>query len=125
MGYQWKKLTDVDESYENFLDSVLDRIIQHVPVITKIVPALQVVREPWYTKGLQKSAKQMLKLNKKTLKKRSEEFCQLYKQYRNLSNKLKVVVKQEYYLSSKWHFIHLIVIFLELSKQILSGWMLS
>jgi len=96
----WKYLEqlDINQAYTNFtqeITSILDRL---APEKIIKIPASQVIRDPWMTKGLIKSSKTLSKLHKQKLTKaNTHPNCIKYLQYRNMYNKLKRVTKQNYY----------------------------
>jgi hypothetical protein len=89
---------DINESYDLFSVTLKDIIDRQAPTITRTIPPSKVIREPWFSKGLQKSSKQLHKLYHKALGINPDEAPhRKYKQYRNIYNKLKRNAKQLYY----------------------------
>ncbi len=100
-SYDWNVLAnqnDINRSYDLFSSTVKGIIDRRAPTITRTISPSKVIREPWFSKGLQKSSKQLHKLYYKALGKKPDETPQIkYKHYRNIFNKLKRNAKHLYY----------------------------
>ena len=100
LNYDWSCLhqSDVNHAYATFLD-VLNRFIDHFAPSKKIkVKKNKIRREPWFTKGLQKSRFTLTKLYKKAAdkSKESREYKR-YTAYRNQYNNVKRAAKKAHY----------------------------
>jgi len=98
--FDWDMLdnfNNIDESYNTFSNIFNTIIDKHAPIKTKTIAPSQVIREPWFSKGLLKSSKHLHKLYSKSLGNDNINIITQYKQYRNLFNSLKRTAKQEYY----------------------------
>ena len=88
----WTELEDKDlnEAYDLFTTKILNIINDISPVKTITIPAKRIIRDPWVTKGVIKSATTLDKLYRNSLRKPKDhpKFIE-YKKYRNLYNRLK------------------------------------
>ena len=90
--------TTCDEKFNQFSGNV-DQILDKIALVKEVrISAKRRFTEPWMTCGLEQSSCKKIRLYKKTLAKD----CMLadltrYKEYRNIYNKLKCKLRQDYY----------------------------
>ena len=85
------------ENFEKFHVSLLEIIDEIAPEREFKVPSKKVIREPWMSTGLLKCCKKQQKLYSEFIKTRTVESEKLYKDYRNMLQKLKRYCKINYY----------------------------
>ena len=86
------------EAYNSFIKELQEIIQTEAPLKTVNLTSKANNFEPWYTKGLRKSAKTLNKLYKKKLGKPNDNNCATkYTLYRNLFNKIKRLAKRTHY----------------------------
>jgi len=89
---------DLNRAYSNFSEELNKIINEHAPEKLITIPFNRVIRDPWMSKGLIKSAKTLNKLHKAKLNKDKihPNFVK-YIKYRNMYNNLKRTSKHKYY----------------------------
>jgi hypothetical protein len=96
----WSNLRQgqLNEAYDSFLETV-ERILNNIaPIKTLHLKENRVRREPWYTKGLQRSRDTLNRLHRKSARKGPDSAEQRrYIEYRNLYNQIKRVARTRYY----------------------------
>ena len=99
-SFKWIDLStnDPNTGYNIFIN-ILTKVINEIcPEKNVTVSPKKIIREPWATKGLMKSSAKMNKLYKNSLHKSIDHpNVHKYKSYHNYYNKLKRVMKQNYY----------------------------
>lgn len=96
----WQPLEQLpcDSAYEYFLAEINSALDRYAPVKKIKIPAKSVRREPWFSKGIQKSSRQMSKLYAKAVKTNKDSPCYAaYIRYRNMYNSIKRAAKKMYY----------------------------
>ncbi len=79
-------------------NTIVDALELYAPEKEVVIPAKQVIRENWMTKGFKKSSNTCNKLYQKSIgKDKDHQTSQKYIKYRNLFNKIKKHVKRQYY----------------------------
>jgi hypothetical protein len=94
--YQECNLGNTNSAYINFINLFILQYNESFPIQEKVIKA-KYLNCPWITKEIRKSSKQKQKLYEKYLKNRSEANLSLYKQYKNLFEKIKKQQKKKYY----------------------------
>ena len=88
---------DVDEQFESLHNVLLTKLDEHCPEKTVTLSAKKILREPWLTKGLNKSYNKQRQLYKMFLTDRSETNERKYKVYRNTLQRIVRKEKQSFY----------------------------
>ena len=98
---EWSNIVDYDspleDTFNNFHSHLLKRIDQFLPYQTIEVHNHKLRREPWLTKGLEKSMKRCKMLYQKQLH-GNESTKAKFKNYRYVLNKVKRTAKRQYYI---------------------------
>ena len=89
---------DTNSKYSSFLTKFSEIYENHFPLKNYKIKQKD-IQSPWISKGLKKSSKQKQKLYVKFLKTKSPESEIIYKDYKNLFEKLRKKSKQTYYQS--------------------------
>jgi hypothetical protein len=88
----------IDDSFAFVHNSILEALDLYAPAKEVTIPAKNVFKEKWMSKGLFKSPSTNNKLYRKSLgKPKTPPVYVKYVTYRNLFNKLKRIVKQQYF----------------------------
>ena len=98
----WNVLHNMDMNcaYTYFSDTLVSLIEQHAPQKTITISHKNYRREPWFTRGLQKSSSKLKKMYALTLKRDcTSQTQQKYLSYRNMYNKIKKHAKTLHYKS--------------------------
>ena len=96
----WTELHDmnVDDAFDKFTETIAKQIDICAPVKTFKIPYKQVIRQPWITPGLLKSARTLDRLyRKQILKPNNSPANKRYNEYKKLYNKVRRRSKYEYY----------------------------
>ncbi|XP_065664776.1 uncharacterized protein LOC136086406 [Hydra vulgaris] len=94
--YHECNLGHTNSAYNNFEKIFLKSYNMHFPIKVKFIKEKH-LKCPWITKGIKKSSKKKQKLHIKYLKNRNEANLNVYKQYKNLFEKIKKNSKKNYY----------------------------
>ncbi|XP_065642266.1 uncharacterized protein LOC136073905 [Hydra vulgaris] len=94
--YQECNRGNTNSAYNNFEKIFLKNYNMHFPIKEKLIKE-KYLKCPWITKGIKKSSKKKQKLYIKYLKNRSEANLNVYKQYKNLFEKIKKNSKKNLY----------------------------
>ncbi|XP_065639571.1 uncharacterized protein LOC136072316 [Hydra vulgaris] len=94
--YQECNLGNTNSAYNYFEKIFLKNYNMHFPIKEKLIKE-KYLKCPWITKGIKKSSKKKQKLYIKYLKNRSEANLNVYKQYKNLFEKIKKNSKKNFY----------------------------
>ena len=98
--YDWTILDNLctNSCYDKLLDNIIYCLDQECPEKTVVIPYNKIIKEPWMTEGLMKSANERDKLFKKcTGLDKSHPRHQAYITYRNKYNALKRKARHDYY----------------------------
>jgi len=97
---EWNVLNnlDINDAYRYFSNTLADIVDQIAPEMEVKIPAKYIIRDPWMTKGLLTSSRNLNKLYKLSLGKNKNhmQFKKFIK-YRNIYNHLKRSAKQNFY----------------------------
>ncbi len=89
---------DIHDAYNNFVDIVSHLLDVVAPEKTISIKQHQLRHEPWFTKGLMRSRKNLNKLYREKCSHPHQRHAnKWYTQYRNLYNKLKRITLETYY----------------------------
>ncbi|XP_065679652.1 uncharacterized protein LOC136094047 [Hydra vulgaris] len=94
--YKKCNLEDTNSAYNTFIDIFFNHYNSYFPIEEKIVKE-KYLNCPWITSGIKKSSKTKQKLYIKYLKNRNEVNLSIYKQYKNLFEKIRKNSKKIYY----------------------------
>ena len=87
-----------DEGYDYFIKQLSYALDVYAPEKTVNIPPKNIIRDPWVTSGLLKSARTRDKMYKKCIgENKSETNWNKFIKYRNLFNKTKRLIKESYY----------------------------
>ena len=90
--------TDIDQAYMSFSEKLKESIDRFAPEKSVTIPNKFIIRDPWVTKVILKSSRNLDKLFRIKLKQPSNHDTNTkYIQYRNMFNKIKRISKQTYY----------------------------
>ena len=98
--YDWNNLDGMDcnSCYDLVLDRVTTCLNEECPEKITVIPYNKIIKEPWMTKGLMKSADEKDKLYRKSIGLSKDHPSYIaYIAYRNKYNALKRKARQEYY----------------------------
>ena len=100
LTHDWEFLSmgDVSTAYETFMDVLMRCINRIMPLQTKSLRADKVRREPWFTRGIQKSRSKLDKLYADYLQKGRGTYAHdKYVRYRNVYNAVKRAAREKHY----------------------------
>ena len=94
-------LLDADSKFMLFLDTFIDVINTHTPLVKLSRRKTKLASKPWITKGILKSIKTKKRLFRRKIKHHNNvEYLQTYKKYNNIFTHIKKKSKIMYYKQS-------------------------
>ena len=88
----------VDQGYNQFMNIVTQLLEKYAPEKVVKIPKRRIIKNPWMTSGLLKSARTRDTLYAKSLNKPKDNITVLkFTKYRNTFNKIKKVAKESYF----------------------------
>ena len=101
LSHDWNKTIKsediLEDSFNKFHEFLVKRVDELLPMKTIDIQYHRLRREPWLTKGLEKSLKKSKHLYKEQLR-GNENSKSKYKNYRYVLNKVKRTAKRQYYI---------------------------
>ena len=97
IDWNYLKMLNANEAYESFTNKLNGIIETHCPQKTVVIPFNKIIKEPWMTPGLMKSAKQRDNLYKESQREQNLPSSAQFIEYRNMHNKLKRKAKEQYF----------------------------